>query len=162
MDVLILDASSASIKGESQLTGYADMIEVLSYSHGMAQQITGDQSNTKRTSGKPDHQDFTITKYVDLSTCKLIDFCNKAKAIPTLKFTICQNSDEKVEKIFEYEMENALVSSLSTAGGGADKAVETITFNYSKISWSYHVQKTQVSEAGSMSASWNLATNAAS
>jgi type VI secretion system secreted protein Hcp len=43
MDVLILDCGA--IKGESTLTDYKDMIEVLSFSHGVAQQITGDQSN---------------------------------------------------------------------------------------------------------------------
>ena len=57
MDVIILDCGA--IAGESQLTDYIGKIELLSFSHGVAQQITGDQSNTKRTSGKPNHQDFT-------------------------------------------------------------------------------------------------------
>jgi type VI secretion system secreted protein Hcp len=57
MDILILDCGT-DIKGESKLSDFADKIELLSYSHGVAQQITADQSNTKRTSGKPNHQDF--------------------------------------------------------------------------------------------------------
>ncbi|MEZ5351817.1 MAG: type VI secretion system tube protein Hcp [Bryobacteraceae bacterium] len=158
MDVLILDASSANINGECQLTDYKNNIEILSYSHGVSQPITGDQSNTKRTSGKPDHQDFTITKFQDLSSCKLIDFCNQAKPIPTLKFTIGQNSNGKVEKIFVYEMTNALVSAVQTSGGGG-KPTETVTFNYTKMSWTYNVQKSNVGEAGNASATWNLATN---
>lgn len=161
MDAYILDASSASIKGETQIKGYKDNIEILSFAHGVSQQITNDQSNTKRTSGKPNHRDFTVTKYVDLSSCKLIDFCNQAKPIPKLKFTICQNSGGSVEKIFEYEMTDALVSSISTGGGGGGKATESVTFNYTKMSWTYHVQKSDVAEAGSAAATWNLATNGA-
>lgn len=161
MDVLILDASSASIHGESQMGDYKNQIEVISYSHGVAQQITSDQSNTKRTSGKPDHMDFTITKFQDLSSCKLIDFCNQAKPIPTLKFIIGQNSNGKVEKIFEYEMTNALVSAVRTTGGGG-KPTEMVTFNYTKMSWTYNQQKSNVAEAGKASATWNLATNSAS
>src|ERR1700721_2353586 len=116
MDVLILDCSSAKINGESQLTDYANMIELLSYSHGVAQQITGDQSNQKRTSGKPNHQDFTVTKYLDLASPSLIDYCNGAKPIPTVTFTIGQNENGAVNAFMVYTLTNALVSSVSAGG----------------------------------------------
>lgn len=162
MDVLILDLSSASINGECQLPDYANMVELLSYSHGVAQQITGDQSNTKRTSGKPNHQDFTVTKFQDLSSCQLVDFCNQAKPIPTVKITVGQNDNGKVNKIFVYELTNVLVSSISVGGGGGGKPQETVTLNYTKIAWTYASQKSDVSDAGNTSATWNLATNSAS
>jgi type VI secretion system secreted protein Hcp len=159
MDVLILDCSSATIPGECQLTDYVGMIELLSYSHGVAQQITGDQSNTKRTSGKPNHQDFTVTKYQDISSTKLIDFCNQAKPIPTINITIGQNDNGKVTKVFVYVLTNALVSSISVGGGGGGKPQETVTFNYTKITWTYAQQKSDVTDAGNAAATWNLATN---
>lgn len=159
MDVLILDCGD--IKGECQLPDYTSMIEILSYSHGVAQQITGDQSNTKRTSGKPNHQDFTVTKYLDLATTKLIDYCNQAKPIPTVKVTIGQNDNGHVTKIFVYEMTNALISSVSIGGGGGGKPQETVTFNYTKMTWNYVQQKSDVTDAGNAAATWNLATNAA-
>jgi type VI secretion system secreted protein Hcp len=162
MDVLILDCTSAKINGESIMTDYAGMIELVSYSHGVAQQITGDQSNTKRTSGKPNHQDFTVTKYQDLSSCQLIDFCNQAKPIPTMKVYIGQNDNGHVTKVFQYDMSNVLVSSVSTGGGGGGKPTETVTFNYTAITWTYAVQKSDVSDAGNASAQWNLTTNATS
>jgi len=161
MDVLILDCSSASIAGESQLTDYAGMIEILSYSHGVAQQITGDQSNTKRTSGKPNHQDFTVTKYLDIATPKLINFCNLATPIPTVNITLGQNDNGHVTKTFVYVLTNALVSSVSVGGGGGGKPQETVTFNYTAISWTYVQQKSDVSDAGNAASTWNLATNAA-
>ena len=97
MDVIILDCGT-DVAGESLLTDYKGKIELLSYSHGVAQQITGDQSNTKRTSGKPNHQDFTVTKYVDLASCKLIDFCNQAKPLASITVTVGQNDNGTVIK----------------------------------------------------------------
>ena len=100
----------------------------------MAQQITGDQSNTKRTSGKPNHQDFTVTKYLDMSSAKLIDYCNQAKPIPSVTITVGQNDNGHVTKIWVYVLTNALISSVSVGGGGGGKPQETVTFNYTAIS----------------------------
>jgi type VI secretion system secreted protein Hcp len=160
MDTIILDCGDA-VKGESKLDGYVDKIELLSFSHGVAQQITGDQSNQKRTSGKPNHQDFTVTKYVDLATANLIDYCNQAKPLASVKVIIGQNENGKVNAILTYTMANALVSSISVGGGGGGKPQETVTFNYTKIQWDYKQQAGAVSDSGTNSAKWSLETNKA-
>jgi type VI secretion system secreted protein Hcp len=161
VDVLILDCGS-SINGESTLTGYTNKIEILSYSHGVAQQITGDQSNQKRTSGKPNHQDFTITKYLDLASPSLVSACNQATPLPTVTMTIGQNESGKVNAYMVYTLTNALVSSVSVGGGGGGKPQETVTFNYTAISWAYKLQTAAVGDSGNNSTTWNLATNATS
>jgi len=161
MDVIILDCGDA-IKGESTLTDYKDKIECLSYSHGVAQQITGDQSNQKRTSGKPNHQDFTITKFLDLASCNLIDYCNQAKNIATVKITVGQNDNGNVIPMITYQLTNALVSSVSVGGGGGGKPQETVTFNYTAIDWAYKQQVGDVTTPGTNAAKWSLATNSAS
>ena len=158
MDILILDCGS-DIKGESLLSDYTEKIELLSYSHGVAQQITGDQSNTKRTSGKPNHQDFTVTKYVDLASCKLIDYCNQAKPLASVTITVGQNDNGAVIKYFTYVFTNALISSVSVGGGGGGKPQETVTFNYTKMTWTYNQQKEEVGTSGNNSAIWDLSSN---
>jgi type VI secretion system secreted protein Hcp len=158
MDTLILDCGDA-IKGESTLDGYKDKIEILSFSHGVAQQITGDPSNQKRTSGRPNHQDFTCTKYVDLASAKLIDYCNQAKVIPLVKIIAGQNEQGNVNPYLTYELTNALVSSVSIGGGGGGKPQETVTFNYTKISWTYKPQKPVGDVSGQDNAKWSLETN---
>jgi type VI secretion system secreted protein Hcp len=159
MDVIIVDVGT-TIKGESTLTDFKDKIEALSFSHGVAQQITGDQSNQKRTSGKPNHQDFTITKYLDLATCNLINACNTATPIATVKVIIGQNENGKVNQYLSYELTNALISSVSVGGGGGGKPQETVTFNYTAITWTYKPQQATADASGNNSAKWNLATNA--
>src|SRR5690348_6591020 len=108
MDMIIMDCGD-TIKGECTIDTYVDKIELLSYSHGVAMQITGDPSNQKRTSGKPNHQDFTVTKYVDLATAKLIENCNKGDSIAKVTVIIGQNEQGKMNPIITYEMENVVV-----------------------------------------------------
>ena len=160
MDVMIIDFGT-TIPGESTLTDFAQKVEVLSYSHGVAQQITGDQSNQKRTSGKPNHQDFTITKYLDLASAPLIAACNAATILPTVTFTVGQNENGKVNQYWIVVLTNVLISSLSQGGGGGGKPQETVTLNYSAISWAYKLQTAAVGDQGTASATWNLATTAA-
>jgi type VI secretion system secreted protein Hcp len=128
-------------------------IELLSYSLGVAQQITGDQSNAKRTSGKPNHQDFTVTKHQDftvtkhqdLASCNLINNCNTATTIPTVTITVGQNDNGNVTPTWVYVLTNALISSISVGGGGGGKPLETVTFHYTAISWTYKQQAATVS-----------------
>jgi len=160
VDVLILDCGD-NVKGECTLDGYKDKIELLSFSHGLAQQITGDPSNQKRTSGKPNHQDITVTKYVDLASCGLINCCNQAKLVPTAKLTVGQADDGKVVETLIYTLTNVLVSSVSVGGGGGGKPQETVTLNYTKIQWDYKQQATDVKTPGNNSAKWSLETNKA-
>ncbi|MCF3991154.1 type VI secretion system tube protein Hcp, partial [Pseudomonas aeruginosa] len=45
MDAIILDFGS-DIKGDSLLVGYENKIEIMSYSHNVAMQVTNDVSNS--------------------------------------------------------------------------------------------------------------------
>lgn len=158
MDVMIMKIES--IAGESQLKGYETQIELLSYSHGVAMQVTSDVSNKERTSGKPNHQEFTISKYMDISSTSLIDACNKATNLGTITVTVGRNDAGAVLPFMVYSLENALISSASVGSGGGDKATETVTLNYTKISWVYNSQKPGSGKEGEAKANWSLAQNA--
>ena len=64
MDVIIMDLGG-TIKGDCLLEGYTDKIEVMSYSHNVAMQVTNDVSNAERISGRPHIGEFTVTKFID-------------------------------------------------------------------------------------------------
>ena len=81
MDAIILDLGD-DIKGDSLLEGYTDKIELMSYSHNVAMQVTNDVSNSERTSGKPHIGEFTVTKFIDSSTPSLNEYCCAGKPIP--------------------------------------------------------------------------------
>jgi len=102
-----------------------------------------------------------VTKFVDLATCGLINACNQATNLPTVKVTVGQNDAGDVIPFMVYTLTNALVSSISAGGGGGGKPQETVTFNYTKIEWAYAQQGPDVKKTGNNSAVWNLASNAA-
>jgi len=80
MDAIILDLG-ADIKGECMLEGYPDKIEVMSYSHNVAMQVTNDVSNSERTSGKPHVGEMSLTKFLDQSTPTLNEYCCAGKRV---------------------------------------------------------------------------------
>lgn len=160
MDVIIMDMG-AEIKGESLLTDYKDKMELLSFSHGVAMQITGDISNSERTSGKPNHQDLTVTKYLDAASPVLNQGCCEGKVYPTVDLIIGRNDGGKVIELMRYSIKNALISSISIGGGGGDKPVETVTLNYNHITWKFTAQKPEVGLEGVVDGKWDLSKNAA-
>jgi type VI secretion system secreted protein Hcp len=160
MDVIILDMG-ATPKGESNLDGFKDKVELLSFSHGVAMQITGDVSNSERTSGKPNHQDMTVTKYLDATSPVLNQSCCEGKAYPKVDIIIGRNDSGKVIELMRYTMQNCLISSISVGGGGGDKPVETVTLNYNQITWNYTPQKPEIGAEGNVNGKWSLSTNKA-
>jgi type VI secretion system secreted protein Hcp len=159
MDVIILDMGK-DVTGESTLTDYAGKMELLSFSHGVAMQITGDLSNTERTSGKPNHQDMTVTKYLDAASPVLSQGCCQGTAYKQVDIVIGRNDSGKVIEMMRYTMKNVLISSISVGGGGGDKPVETVTLNYNDMAWKFTSQHAEVGQNGVVNGTWNLATNA--
>jgi type VI secretion system secreted protein Hcp len=156
-DVLLMKIND--IKGESQMDGFAEQIELLSYSHSVVMQVTSDVSNTERTSGKPNHQDFTVTKYLDAASPPLNQYCCEGKSLGQVVITCGRNDSGKIYPLIVYTLDDAVVSSISVGGGGGDKPTETVTLNYTKIQWEYKSQKPTVGEKGTVGATWDLKTN---
>ena len=96
-----IHAARAARQGPDQrrdvtLTGFDNMIEVMSYSHGVAQQVLGTTSHTGRTTGRPNFQDMTISKTLDATTPLLNYNCAKASNLGTVKLHLVRQ-DASVE-----------------------------------------------------------------
>ena len=155
MDSIILDMGP-DVKGESTRGGYAGKIDLLSFSHGVAMQITGDVSNSERTSGRPSHQDMTVTKYLDSASPVLNQSCCEGRTFPQVDIIIGRDDRGAVTELVRYTLKNVIVSSISIGGGGGDRPVETLTLNYNEIVWKYNPQKPE----GGSEGRWNLNANA--
>ena len=149
------------MRGEFGLTGYEGKIELLSFSHGVAMQVTGDMSNAERASRRPNHQDMTVTKYLDAASPVLNQGCCTATAYPQVDIIIGRNDGGAVVELMRYTMKNCLISAISVGGGGGDKPVETVTLNYNQITWKFTSQKPEVGKEGNVDGKWNLSTNKA-
>lgn len=163
MDAIILDLGD-DIKGDSKLEGYADKIEILSYSHNVAMQVTNDVSNTERTSGKAHVGEFTLTKFIDTATPNLNLYCVSGKAIAQAKITVGRNAAEgsgQILPFFVYTLDNVVFSNVSVSGGAGGKPVETISLNFTKIKWELTTQKSDGVKEGTAATVWDMKTNKA-
>ena len=161
MDALILDMGP-DVRGECTLPGFGGKIELLSFSHGVAMQITGDISQAERTSGRPNHQDMTVTKYLDAASPVLNQACCEGKTFPKAEIIIGRNDGGQVIELMRYTMKNVVISSVSVGGGGGSKPVETLTLNYNQISWKFTPQQTGAGEARTVDGRWDLTRHSSS
>jgi type VI secretion system secreted protein Hcp len=147
------------IKGDSQIKKFENCIEVLSYSHGVSAQVTADVSNKNRTSGRPMHQDFSITKYLDQGTPKINQACCEGTVFKDVLVTIGRNDKGAITNLITYEMTDVVISSVSIGGGGGGKPVESLLLNYAKMTWIYYLQDDKGGTKKGPVGKWDLATN---
>ena len=157
MDAIFIDIKD--IEGDSDIAGFEKKIEVLSFSHGVAAQITGDVSNENRTSGRPMHQDFTISKYVDKATPKLNQKCCEGANLGLVTITVGRNDAGTILPFMVYILKDVVLSNVSIGGGTGGKPVETLSLNYSAVEWKYVVQKQEGGKEGEVVGKWSVAQN---
>ncbi|EBS7633506.1 type VI secretion system tube protein Hcp [Salmonella enterica] len=155
MDAIFLKLDN--IKGESQVEGFEDQIEIMSYSNNVAMQVNNDVSLTERTSGRAHVGEMSLTKFVDLATPVLNEYCCSGRLIRTAVLTLCRNDDGKMRSLIVYTLTNALISHLSVSGGG--KPVETMSLNFTKIEWQITARQSEGAQQESRSSVWDLAMN---
>lgn len=106
------------IKGESVDKTHKDEIEVLNWSWGMSQ--SGNMhTGTGGGAGKVSIQDLSLTKYVDKATPNLMMHCSSGKHVAKVTLTVRKaGGDNQVEYLI-INLEEVLISSLSTGGSAA-------------------------------------------
>ena len=163
------------IKGESQDDKHKDWIEVLSYSHGMAMPVSSTKSSAGGgSSGRTQHGDFVISKYIDLASPKLYEAVSSGKHFGKVTFEMCRAGGSQLPYL-TITLEEVIISNVqqegpksngykpekddgSAAVTNADVLpTEDVSLNYGKIEWKYTQQKrSDGSGGGNVSAKVDL------
>lgn len=130
MDVIIMDMGD-DVKGESSAHGFEKKIDLLSFSHDYG------SDRTSRSRDPRDNKEMTVSKYLDTASPVLHRAAMEAKVFPQVNIIIGRNDAGRVSVLLRYTLKSVVISSVSVAGGGGDKPVETVTLNYNSISWDY-------------------------
>jgi type VI secretion system secreted protein Hcp len=152
-----------AIPGQSEVDGHAKEIECLSFNQSVSQRATESVSNQARTTGRPNHSDFSVTKYLDESSPKILEHCNKGEDVKTATFTVTQadGTTGKVAPLWVITMSKALITSVSIGGGGGDIPIESLTLNYTAIKWEFKAQTSAAEKKGTAASGWDLEANKA-
>ena len=150
------------IEGESNDSKHKNEIEVLSYSFGVSQAITGTVSSTGTFTGqRADLSPLSFTKQLDKSSPKLKVACASGEHVKSAVLTLCRAGGDK-QPYMEYKLTDVLVSGVRAGGashGEGGVPIEEVSLHYGKIEWKYTVIGLDGKPAGNVSAGWNLKEN---
>jgi type VI secretion system secreted protein Hcp len=150
------------VPGEATDDKHKDWIELLSYDHQMAQPVSSTRSSAGGAStGRSQHGDFSITKYIDKASPKLYEAVSNGKHFSKAKIEVCRAGGSQV-KFLEITLEEVMVSNVSMLSNGHSKEgqelpTESVHLNYGKIEWVYTQQKRKDgSGGGNVTAKYDL------
>ena len=152
-----------TIPGECQDDKHQGWIEILAFNHGVLQPA---KSQAALSTGRApvemgEHQDFSVTKFLDKSSPKLSLACSNGQMIGDLTIELIRTVGDKI-RFMEYRMSICHVKSATISGlpdGKAEQPVEEVTFGYDKIQWTYtELDPATHAKSGDTMAHWDLKT----
>jgi len=86
-------------------------------------------------SGKVQHQDISIDKYIDNASPKLDAKCLSGEVIPKVSIEI-RNAGRDRRQYYIIQMSNVVISDVSSLpGGSGDRPGESVTLSYESLTW---------------------------
>lgn len=158
MDVIILEIKD--VKGNCSIDKYQGQIILQSFSHGVSLPLQMDHSNTERTAGRPVFSEINCSKMSDMSTPVLYAACTAGKKLGDAKIHIGRNENGIFMSVLEYVLRDAMVSNISTSGGGGIP-MDSFSLNFTKITQDFTQQNPDSTKKGTANFGWDLVTNKA-
>jgi type VI secretion system secreted protein Hcp len=157
MDTILL--SIKDIKGNALIDGYTDQIVIHSFSHSISLPMGMDATNTERTLGRPNFQEFSFSKSTDQATPGLFAACAQGTKLGDATLSIGRNENGKFMLHMKYVLTNSMVSSIGTSGGG--EMGDTFSLNFTQMTSEYTQQNIDSTKKGNASFGWDLSKNVA-
>ena len=126
------------LEGESNDSKHKNEIEVLSFTWGVTQQITGTVSSAGTFTGQRcDMSPLVIQKLFDKASPKASQACAAGDHFASAVLTLCRAGGDK-QPYMEYKLSDVLLSSVQVGGGGEGGVPsESWALQYSKIEMKY-------------------------
>ena len=148
------------LKGESQVKGFEDQIQVLAWSWGMSQAGTT-HHGTGGGAGKVTVNDLSFTHYVDSATPNLIKAVCTGQHFPDCKLTMRKAGGSPLD-YYVITLKDVIVTSVQTGGSaGEELLTENIALNFAEFEVSYQPQDNKgAKKGGAIVTKYNIAKNA--
>ncbi len=148
------------LKGESQVKGFENQIQILAWSWGMSQSGTT-HHGTGGGAGKVNVQDLSFTHYLDSSSPALMLACCKGSHYPEATLTMRKAGGDPLPYLV-IKLKDIIVTSVSGGGsGGEDQQTENVTLNFAAFEVSYQPQDNKgAKKGGAIEIKYDIAKNA--
>lgn len=153
------------IPGDTTTDGHQKWIEVGSFQWGVGRGITSaSHSGADREGSTPSVSEIVVTKMNDSASSNLL---RASLGLPPagegklVKIDFCKTDTSKPEAYLQLELENSLVSGWSISSGG-DRPMESVTINFTKVTFVPIGMKAANDTDGPDRAMWDLTTQTGS
>lgn len=151
---ILLNIDDLNVKGESQISGHEDWIDLDSYSLDFHQSGSFHRGGGGAGGGVA-VGDLMLTKKLDASSINLMKNVCKGSHYKKVVLEVLKNiGDNKMETYYKIEMTDVIVSSYNVGGAkdGNDFINESFSFNFRHIKTEYHKQEKDgtLSQVGEM------------
>ena len=148
------------VKGESRDATHKDLIDILAWSWGVSNAGSAHVGGGIG-SGKANFQDISITKYIDLSSSKLLESVSLGTHFPTAKIVVRKAGGKEKLEYYTINLKEVMVTSYQTGGsGGEDRLTESVTLTFAQVEVKYQAQSKEGAKAGDTTFAYNIAENA--
>lgn len=149
------------IKGESTDEKHKDWIEVAHVVSAVHQPRAESVSTAGgHTSGRASLSDLTFKKLTDMSSPILKQHCAMGKTIPKARLEFMRaDGDGKPICYYKIELENLMISGITSDSGSGGIMTEMVHIAYAKIKWTYVKQDIRGGVGGSTAGGWDAAAN---
>ena len=151
------------IAGETRDSIYSkdDGIDVLAWSNGLSNSgTTQGGAGSGAGAGKVNIQDLSLTKFLDSSSPYLMLYASTGRHIESATLFVRKAGDgDGQQNYFRIEMQDIIVSSVSSGSGGEDRLSEDVTLNFAKITWTYYPTDERGNAGKPITTGWNIAEN---
>lgn len=146
------------LKGESRDKVHKEKIDVLAWSWGVSNSGSAGMGGGAGA-GKANVQDLSITKYIDKSSCSLLNAACVGKHFPTATLIVRKAGGKPLEYL-TITLTEVLITSVSTGGsGGEDRLTENVSLNFAKVKVDYIEQKADGTEGDKPTMTYDIAQN---
>jgi len=135
--VILLQFKGDVIKGESQVEGHPNWINVDSFQLGVGRAISASGRGSDRDTSNPSFSEATFSRSTDKASPDLFFQAVAGKSLGEAKIHFTQKAEADKEQIYlEFILGDPIVSSYSISSGG-DRPTESFSLNFVKISKKY-------------------------
>lgn len=147
------------VKGECQVDGMEDTIELSSWSWSMSQpssmQTGGGGGKSKVIVG-----DFMATKELDCSSPNLMQKCCKGDHYDKVEIWMTkQGGGDKPVIYLTVTLKEVMITAVDSSAGGEGDVLEQIGLAFAEFKYEYTQQDEKGGKMGASDAAWNVKTN---